>query len=58
MVGGIWPSGLLQGYLVENGVSWHSGRKEPFALIEEKTLLFVNCIKETKVFLRVWERSG
>lgn len=33
-------------------------KQEPFALIEEKTLLFINCVKDTKVFLRVWERSG
>lgn len=30
--------------------------QKPFVLIEEKT--FVNCIKDTKVFLGVWERSG
>jgi len=28
------------------------------SLIEEKALLFVNCITDTKVFFRVQERSG
>lgn len=27
-------------------------------LTEEKALLFVNCIKDAKVYLRVQERSG